>query len=156
MCSPSWDLSIHKRILLTRLALPDRSVDTCTSLASHKRAVLLIIDALRFDFIAEHPPEPVSLFHNSILTLPCKLTAARLNRSFIFNTYSDPLTTALQRLKGIATWSLPTFSDAGENFVGSSIYEDSIIHQLNAAGRKVCADFFFPDTIQRKDCSRQR
>lgn len=139
-----WVLCVHlagiylftKGFLLNRLALPDRSVDACTSLATHKRAVLLVIDALRFDFIAEHPPEPVSPFHHNILTLPRELTAAHPDRSFIFNAHSDPPTTTLQRLKGITTGSLPTFVDAGENFEGSSIHEDSIIHQLNAAGRK--------------------
>lgn len=139
-----WVLCIHitgiylftKGFLLTRLALPDKSADTCTSLTTHKRAVLLVIDALRFDFIAEHPPEPPSPFHHNILTLPRELTAAHPDRSFIFNAYSDPPTTTLQRLKGITTGSLPTFVDAGENFGGSSILEDSIIHQLNAAGKK--------------------
>src|SRR5882757_2127327 len=125
-----WVLCVHlagiylftKGFLLTRLALPDRGVctsDACTSLATHKRAVLLVIDALRFDFIAEHPPEPVSPFHHNILTLPRELTAAHPDRSFIFNAYSDPPTTTLQRLKGLTTGSLPTFVDAGENFGGS-------------------------------------
>lgn len=164
-----WVLCVHlagiylftKGFLLTRLTLPDRgacSSDACTSLATHKRAVLFVIDALRFDFITEHPPKPASPFHHNILTLPRELTAAHPDRSFIFNAYSDPPTTTLQRLKGITTGSLPTFVDAGENFGGSSIHEDSILHQLKAAGRKVCTNFFSslrcPDTIPRKDCSR--
>ncbi|KAG2356694.1 hypothetical protein BDR07DRAFT_1339581 [Suillus spraguei] len=157
-----WVLCVHlagiylftKGFLLTRLALPDRGADTCTSLATHKRAVLLVIDALRFDFITEHPPEPASPFHHNILTLPRELTAAHPDRSFIFNAHSDPPTTTLQRLKGITTGSLPTFVDAGENFGGSSIHEDSIIHQLNAAGRKIALAgddtwlTLFPDAFQ--------
>ncbi|KIK46217.1 hypothetical protein CY34DRAFT_800749 [Suillus luteus UH-Slu-Lm8-n1] len=157
-----WVLCVHlvgiylftKGFLLTRLALPDRSADTYTSLATHKRAVLLVIDALRFDFIAEHPPEPASPFHHNILTLPRELTAAHPDRSFIFNAHSDPPTTTLQRLKGITTGSLPTFVDAGENFGGSSIHEDSIIHQLNAAGGKIALAgddtwlSLFPDAFQ--------
>ncbi|KAG1823672.1 alkaline-phosphatase-like protein [Suillus subaureus] len=158
----SWVLCVHlagiylftKGFLLTRLALPDRSADTCTSLATHKKAVLLVIDALRFDFIAEHPPEPASPFHHNTLTLPRELTAAHPDRSFIFNSYSDPPTTTLQRLKGITTGSLPTFADAGENFGGSAIHEDSIMHQLNAAGRKIAFAgddtwlALFPDAFQ--------
>ncbi|KAG0700089.1 alkaline-phosphatase-like protein [Suillus ampliporus] len=160
-----WVLCVHlagiylftKGFLLSRLALPDRgacSSDACASLATHKRAVLLVIDALRFDFIAEHPPEPASPFHHNILTLPREFTAAHPDRSFIFNAYSDPPTTTLQRLKGLTTGSLPTFVDAGENFGGSSIHEDSIIHQLNAAGRKVALAgddtwlTLFPDAFQ--------
>ncbi|KAG1752505.1 uncharacterized protein EDB91DRAFT_1195396 [Suillus paluster] len=160
-----WLLCVHlagiylftKGFLLSRLALPDRGAcgsDTCASLATHKRAVLLVIDALRFDFIAEHPPEPASPFHHNILTLPRELTTTHPNRSFIFNAYSDPPTTTLQRLKGLTTGSLPTFVDAGENFGGSSIHEDSIIHQLNAAGRKIALAgddtwlTLFPDAFQ--------
>ncbi|KAG2133743.1 hypothetical protein DEU56DRAFT_859098 [Suillus clintonianus] len=160
-----WVLCVHlagiylftKGFLLTRLALPDKgtcSSDACSSLATHKRAILLVIDALRFDFIAEHPPEPTSPFHHNILTLPRELTAARPGSSFIFNAYSDPPTTTLQRLKGLTTGSLPTFVDAGENFGGSSIHEDSIIHQLSAAGRKIALAgddtwlTLFPDAFQ--------
>ncbi|KIJ58598.1 hypothetical protein HYDPIDRAFT_102314 [Hydnomerulius pinastri MD-312] len=129
-----------KGFLLSRLSLSDRSSctnDTCTSLATHKRAVLLVIDALRFDFISAHPPDPPSPYHHNILTLPRELTAAHPDHSFIFNAYADPPTTTLQRIKGLTTGSLPTFVDVGDSFGGSAIHEDSLIHQLNAAGRKV-------------------
>jgi len=149
-----------KGFLLTRLALPDKAAYGSEALATHKRAVLLVIDALRFDFITEHPPEPASPFHHNILTLPRELTAAHPDRSFIFNAYSDPPTTTLQRLKGLTTGSLPTFVDAGENFGGSSIHEDSILHQLKAAGRKVCVDLISSlhrlDIITRKGGSSRR
>ncbi|KAG1729761.1 hypothetical protein EDB19DRAFT_2027614 [Suillus lakei] len=46
------------KMLRNLTALPDRGAYANTSLATHKRAVLLVIDALRFDFIAEQPPEP--------------------------------------------------------------------------------------------------
>ncbi|KAH7926000.1 hypothetical protein BV22DRAFT_1063942 [Leucogyrophana mollusca] len=143
-----WLVAIHlvgvylftKGFLLNRLALPDASAcanNACASLATHKRAVLIVIDALRFDFISEHPPEPVSPYHHNVLTLPRELTAAHPERSFIFNAYSDPPTTTLQRLKGITTGSLPTFVDSGSSFGGAAVHEDSIIHQLKRAGRKV-------------------
>jgi hypothetical protein len=56
-CVLFWVLCVHlagiylfaKGSLLNRLALPDISVDAFTSLAAHKRADLLVIDALRFD-----------------------------------------------------------------------------------------------------------
>ncbi|KAF8129914.1 hypothetical protein EV363DRAFT_273322 [Boletus edulis] len=126
--------------LLSRLSLPDRHEcrhDGCTSLATHKRAIILVIDALRFDFISSHPPESPSPYHHNILTLPRELTAAHPQHSFMFNAHADPPTTTLQRLKGLTTGSLPTFVDAGESFGGSAIVEDSILHQLVAAGRKV-------------------
>lgn len=129
-----------KGFLLSRLSLPDRNEcghDGCASLATHKRAVVLVIDALRFDFISNHPPEPPSPYHHNILTLPRELTAAHPQHSFIFNAHADPPTTTLQRIKGLTTGSLPTFVDVGESFGGSAINEDSLLHQLVAAGRKV-------------------
>ncbi|KIY44328.1 alkaline phosphatase-like protein [Fistulina hepatica ATCC 64428] len=128
--------------LLTRLALSDINTcsgQSCTLTATHKRAVLIIIDSLRFDFVSPHPPDPPSPYHHAILTLPSELTASQPDRSFLFNAYADPPTTTLQRIKGITTGSLPTFVDLGNNFGASSIAEDSIINQLSLRGKKVCA-----------------
>jgi len=126
--------------LLTRLSLSnasDCSTQNCDVSPIHKRAVFLIIDALRFDFVTPNPPSPVSPFHHNILTLPQELTKKRPKHSFIFNSYADPPTTTLQRIKGITTGSLPTFVDVGNNFGGSSIAEDSSLKQLKLAGKKV-------------------
>ncbi|KAJ7737030.1 hypothetical protein B0H14DRAFT_2993404 [Mycena olivaceomarginata] len=125
--------------LLTRLSLPDFTQcldDACVLPPTHKRAVLLIIDALRFDFVSPEPPIPASPFHHNILTLPRELTAANPRNSFLFNAYSDPPTATLQRIKALTTGSLPTFVDIGNNFGGSSIAEDSIIKQLSLAYRQ--------------------
>lgn len=126
--------------LLTRLSLSETSSCSnkpCTLPASHRRAVFLIIDALRFDFMAPNAPSPPSPFHHNVLTLPQELTALHPERSFIFNAYADPPTTTLQRIKGLTTGSLPTFVDIGNNFGGSSIMEDSILRQLKTSGKKV-------------------
>lgn len=130
--------------LLTRLALSETSdltTQNSAGLQTHQRAVVLIIDALRWDFISPHPPSPASPYHHNILDLPSKLTEKYPQNSFLFNSYADPPTTTLQRIKGITTGSLPTFVDMGNNFGGSSILEDSIIQQLRAADRKVCSKF---------------
>ena len=126
--------------LLTRLSLSNSSVcsnTNCGIAPTHKRAIFIIIDSLRFDFISPNPPTPLSPFHHDVLTLPRQLTAQDPTRSIIFNAYADPPTTTLQRIKGITTGSLPTFIDMGNNFGGSSIAEDSIMKQLKAAGKKV-------------------
>ncbi|KAI0643370.1 hypothetical protein C8Q79DRAFT_978544 [Trametes meyenii] len=126
--------------LLTRLALSDINQcddGTCTLTPTHKKAVVLVIDALRFDFLSPNPPEPISPYHHNVLVLPRELTAARPTHSFLFEMFSDPPTTTLQRLKGITTGSLPTFIDMGSNFGGSSIDEDSFIGQLHKAGKKI-------------------
>ncbi|KAF8913454.1 hypothetical protein CPB85DRAFT_1434088 [Mucidula mucida] len=133
--------------LLTRLALTETTTcanNECTVPATHTRAVVLIIDALRFDFVSPNPPSPPSPYHHNILTLPQELTKARPRHSFIFNAYSDPPTTTLQRIKGLTTGSLPTFVDLGNNFGASSIEEDSIMKQLGLANKT--AAFMGDDT----------
>jgi phosphatidylinositol glycan class O len=123
--------------LLTRLSLVELSETPSTFAQTHKRAVILIIDALRFDFLTPEPPNPPSVFHHNVLTLPHQLTTAYPHKSFLFNAYADPPTTTLQRIKGLTTGSLPTFVDLGNNFGGSSIAEDSLLKQLQLAGRRV-------------------
>jgi phosphatidylinositol glycan class O len=125
--------------LLSRLSLPNFSTcdESCSAHATHSRAVILIIDALRFDFVAPNPPLPPSPFHHNVLTLPQQLTAENPRRSFLFDTYVDPPTTTLQRIKGLTTGSLPTFLDLGSNFGAASIEEDSLIQQLKFQGKKL-------------------
>ncbi|KAH7886549.1 hypothetical protein F5I97DRAFT_1004935 [Phlebopus sp. FC_14] len=157
-----WLLFVHiaglflftKGFLLSRLALPHHSSSSSSSsLSTHTRAIVLIIDALRYDFISPSPPSPSSPYHHHILTLPYELTSAHPERSFIFNAYADPPTTTLQRIKGLTTGSLPTFVDAGESFGGSAIREDSVMHQLDRAGKKVALvgdntwQTLFPDIL---------
>lgn len=143
-----WVLLLHfagiylftRGFLLTRMALSDITTcsgEDCTLPATHDKLVLLIIDSLRFDFISPEPPEPVSPYYHNVLTLPQELTARHPDRSFLFNSYPDPPTSTMQRIKGITTGSLPTFIDISSNFGGSSIDEDSLIHQLQKAGKRV-------------------
>ncbi|OJT03980.1 GPI ethanolamine phosphate transferase 3 [Trametes pubescens] len=144
----TWVFFVHlagiylytRGFLLTRLALSDvnRCEDgACTLTPTHKKAVVLVIDALRFDFLSPHPPEPHSPYHHNVITLPQELSASWPTHSFLFEMFSDPPTTTLQRLKGITTGSLPTFIDMGSNFGGSSINEDSFIGQMRRAGKKI-------------------
>ncbi|KIK62354.1 hypothetical protein GYMLUDRAFT_260111 [Collybiopsis luxurians FD-317 M1] len=139
--------------LLTRLALTNISTcsdGSCSLPPTHTKALVLIIDSLRFDFIAPAPFIPsansseYSSYHHSILTLPSLLTNAHPSNSFIFNSYPDPPTTTLQRIKGITTGSLPTFVDSGSNFGASEIAEDSIVGQVGANGGE--AAFMGDDT----------
>ena len=126
--------------LLKRLSLSDTndcSSTPCTLQPTHTRAVVLIMDALRFDFLTPEPPEPPSPYHHNILTLPRELTHLHPQHSLLFNAFADPPTTTLQRIKGLTTGSLPSFIEIGSNFGGSSVAEDSILHQLRAAGKKV-------------------
>uniref|UniRef100_V5EG11 Uncharacterized protein n=1 Tax=Kalmanozyma brasiliensis (strain GHG001) TaxID=1365824 RepID=V5EG11_KALBG len=105
----------------------------CRLAPTHKKAVVLIIDALRYDFVAPLPPTteedstgwtPNPYYHN-ILSLPAELTAKHGSpayatqkgpSSFLAHFAADPPTTTLQRLKGLTTGTLPTFIEAGANF----------------------------------------
>ena len=124
--------------LLSRLALSNvTDCEDCILPPTHKRAVLLVIDALRFDFVSPDPPEPPSKFHHHVLKLPQELTRRQPSHSFLFDSFADPPTTTLQRLKGITTGSLPTFIDFSSNFDATSITEDSLISQLRRANKTV-------------------
>ncbi|TCD66047.1 mannose-ethanolamine phosphotransferase gpi13 [Steccherinum ochraceum] len=126
--------------LLTRLALPDISTctpESCPFPPSYNKAVILIIDSLRFDFISPNPPHPPSLYHHHVLSLPAELTRLEPEHSLLLNSFPDPPTTTLQRIKALTTGSLPTFVDMGSNFGGSSILEDTIIGQLLARGKNL-------------------
>ncbi|KJE91471.1 phosphatidylinositol glycan class O [Capsaspora owczarzaki ATCC 30864] len=117
----------------------------------HPALILIVIDALRYDFAA--PCEPTAPSHSDDAQTsnipharfpPCDpqapytghLTAIRdklaehPNRARLFRFRADPPTTTLQRLKGLTTGSLPTFVDAGSNFASGSIGEDNWIDQL--------------------------
>ncbi|KAG8902560.1 mannose-ethanolamine phosphotransferase gpi13 [Tulasnella sp. 403] len=148
-----WVFFIHgtslylftRGFLLSRLALDNTSkCEDSTLPATHSKAILLIIDSLRFDFITPNPPHPPNENCHGVFTFPAELTAKYPDRSFIFNAYSDPPTATLQRIKGITTGSLPTFVDIGSNFGGSAIKEDSLIHQVVSSGKR--AAFMGDDT----------
>lgn len=152
----TWLILIHaaaiflfsRGFLLNRLALADLSKPNSNGQEhpqqTHKRAVVLIIDSLRFDFVSPNPPEPHNPYHHNVLTLPAELTKSRPEHSFLFNAYADPPTTTLQRIKALTTGSLPTFVDMGSNFGGSEILEDSIVKQLQLADKTVRIQLFLP------------
>mgnify|MGYP003365168226 CR=1 FL=1 len=85
------------------------------------RAVLLIVDALKYDFLdtEEFPVSEISPYGK---------------HAFKSMFWADPPTTTLQRLKGLTTGSLPAFIDAGSNFGGSLIDEDNWVAQACASG----------------------
>lgn len=112
---------------------PTVGMGECRLAPTHSKAVVLIIDALRYDFIAPPPPSAPTTngeeeggwtanpFYHNILSLPSSLTAqsdfsTRGPASFLAHFAADPPTTTLQRLKGLTTGTLPTFVEAGANF----------------------------------------
>lgn len=137
-----------KGFLLTRLVLEDKSscsdfntgglhAGNCEKGCWHpkrfEKAVIVVIDALRYDFV--EPQSHDLLFCHNALTLPHKLSVESPQQSVLYRFIADPPTTTLQRLKGLTTGTLPTFVDAGSNFGGTEIKEDNFISQLATAGK---------------------
>lgn len=120
-----------------QLKLRENSEKQCMD--SNKKVVLLIIDALRYDFAQyNHSLNQDKLlpFQNR-LPIFDKLLTTLPNNSLLFKFIANPPTTTLQRLKGLTTGSLPTFIDIGSNFATPEINEDNILDQLIARNKKV-------------------
>ena len=156
----AWLLVIHAvgiwlftgGFLLTRFVLEDKS--TCdappidSKLASHNvahgcwhpktfdRAVVVVIDALRYDFTVPADADSPHEFHNAFPFLHDTAVASPRN-AFLRPFIADPPTTTMQRLKGLTTGTLPTFIDAGSNFAGTAIDEDNLLMQLKNQGKKI-------------------
>ncbi|KAL4992885.1 hypothetical protein BDW68DRAFT_3159 [Aspergillus falconensis] len=125
----------------SRSSLPDQSNhDECWHPKSFDKAIVIIIDALRYDFTVPFGPnaelESPQLFHDNIPVLYETAVNSPQN-AFLLPFVADPPTTTLQRLKGLTTGTLPTFVDAGSNFAGTAIDEDNLVAQLHAAGKSI-------------------
>ncbi|CAB4413534.1 unnamed protein product [Rhizophagus irregularis] len=114
---------------------------SCWYPTQFKKVVIIIIDALRFDFAASHSSNTNLDFDHShyLNKLPIfhELIKSQPYNSLLFQYIADAPTTTLQRLKALTTGTLPTFIDAGSNFAGSSINEDNLIDQLSKQGKKI-------------------
>jgi GPI ethanolamine phosphate transferase 3 subunit O len=145
-----------KGFLLTRLVLEEKS--SCTQLPitlepvgsfvpgtyevgcwhpkTFEKAVVVIVDALRYDFTVPFNGSSPSAFHNALPFL-YDTAIQEPHNAFLLPFIADPPTTTLQRLKGLTTGTLPTFIDAGSNFAGTAIEEDNLLIQLRDAGRRI-------------------
>ncbi|RPB01069.1 hypothetical protein L873DRAFT_1804425 [Choiromyces venosus 120613-1] len=147
-----------KGFLLTRLVLSEKSSCDISPLGSgvnwkggdiakgcwhpktFNKAVVIVIDALRYDFTVPFGSEEdnstgVRQFHNAFTT-PHAIASKHPRNAILLPFIADPPTTTLQRLKGLTTGTLPTFIDAGSNFAGQVIDEDNLISQLKAVGKR--------------------
>lgn len=98
------------------------------------RVVLLIVDALKYEFAEWYEDDAsVSSYHRNKLPIIHELLQKQPLHSRLHKFIADPPTTTMQRLKGLTTGSLPTFIEMGSNFASEYIQEDNLIDQ-NAAG----------------------
>ncbi|KAF6327864.1 phosphatidylinositol glycan anchor biosynthesis class O [Rhinolophus ferrumequinum] len=114
----------------------------CWMASRFSRVVLVLIDALRFDFVQPQrsyvPGEPsVSLPFLGKLGSLRRILETQPHHARLYQSKADPPTTTMQRLKALTTGSLPTFIDAGSNFASYAIMEDNLIKQFTSAGRRV-------------------
>jgi phosphatidylinositol glycan class O len=85
--------------------------------------IILVVDALRFDFARDHLPLSVgSRIHGS--------NNQTRGYSHLYQFVADPPTVTMQRLKALTTGGLPTFADITGSFGGASVEEDSWVEQL--------------------------
>ncbi|XP_039146772.1 LOW QUALITY PROTEIN: GPI ethanolamine phosphate transferase 3-like [Dioscorea cayenensis subsp. rotundata] len=117
---------------------PDRDHDQwCWTRPAVDRIVIIVLDALRYDFLS-----PSTFFKEKKpwmdkLTVLQRLAAKEPLSARIFKAIADPPTTSLQRLKGLTTGGLPTFIDVGNSFGAPAIVEDNLIHQMAQNGKRV-------------------
>ncbi|KAL7306284.1 hypothetical protein TKK_0001716 [Trichogramma kaykai] len=133
---------------------PDRlsAVQKCSKPRS--RIVLLIIDALKFEFVEDfHDEASKNTFHRNKLPIISKLLGNKKDHSKLFKFIADPPTTTMQRLKSLTTGTLPTFIDVQNNFASDSIKEDNFVTQNKKNGNIFMGDDtwinLYPDTFLR-------
>ena len=107
--------------------------DGCWYPKTFSKAVVIIIDALRYDFTVPFGGKPQH-FHNALSVLH-ETALHQPENAFLLPFIADPPTATLQRLKGLTTGTLPAFIDAGSNFAGTAIEEDNLLLQIRNAGR---------------------
>ncbi|XP_058214879.1 uncharacterized protein LOC131326207 isoform X2 [Rhododendron vialii] len=128
-------------------SLPNQEDGSCCNATLNKqhcwtkpaidRLVIIVLDALRFDFVAPIPSlEDIKPWMGKLQVLH-KLASREGSSARIFKAIADPPTTSLQRLKGLTTGGLPTFIDVGNSFGAPAILEDNLISQLVQNGKQV-------------------
>ncbi|KAI8823600.1 uncharacterized protein EV422DRAFT_493802 [Fimicolochytrium jonesii] len=145
--------------LLTRLELSTRSEcirpdsvtaevgSWCNHPPRYKRAVFMVLDALRYDFtlynetlaeaLASGADNSTVPFYANRLPILHETLRGHPQNALRFRVRADPPTTTLQRLKALTTGTLPTFVDAGSNFFGQVIGEDSIVDQFSRNNKRI-------------------
>ena len=156
-------LLFTRGFLLTRVALSANSTcdnhagksttpanSSCPDEPRFRRAVIIVIDALRFDFVVD--TNESSICDGDVcaggrrLQILAEVACERPFNGRLYRFIADPPTTTLQRLKGLTTGSLPTFVDAGANFASTELTEDNFIDQYVRLGKNIT--FMGDDTWQ--------
>lgn len=119
-----------------RQSLPPGS---CWAPQRFSKAVLVIVDALRFEFAHFNPDKASPLPYENKLSFLHHLTTSQPRHARLYRFRADAPTATMQRIKGLTTGSLPTFIDVGSNFATYAIEEDNLLAQLVQNGRWIGA-----------------
>lgn len=138
--------------LLTRVELEDRTPlpppNAERAPPPFRRAVIVILDAMRFDFLWSSVAGPDAddstgssskgqHHYSGKLTAFAEAARDPRARTWFYEGLADAPTTTMQRLKALTTGGLPTFVDVGANFNTAAVHEDSWVAQARAAGLRV-------------------
>eukprot|EP00727_Mastigamoeba_balamuthi_P013439 m51a1_g8718 hypothetical protein (938) ;mRNA; r:164319-168139 len=125
--------------LLTRYEVPQRHTHcaACSSARRFDKAVILLIDALRFDFVWSSVENRSDGYPYGKLASLRELHEAHAATTLVYEALADPPTTTMQRLKALTTGALPTFVDVGKSFASGAVDVDNVVERLGAAGRRV-------------------
>ena len=99
-----------------------------------KHVILLIIDALRIDFMIKSTEETNT--NQPYIPIINDLLITNTSQTHLFTFKADPPTFTTARLKGITTGSLPSFLDILSNIDSAAIEEDNFIYQLNRHNKR--------------------
>ena len=130
--------------------------DGCWMPRHFERAVVIVIDALRYDFVAPVVPmdafgsgaaagdgeqRPDGYYFQNRLTALTGALGGGVGRpsGALLRFVADPPTVTMQRLKGLTAGSLPTFVDVRDNFGSDAIEEDNWVHGLSCVAAAAAA-----------------
>ncbi|KAG8040054.1 hypothetical protein G9C98_001170 [Cotesia typhae] len=115
----------------TLLEDPERAGEVCSEFG--RRVVLLVVDALKYEFLDWQDNITNPYYQNKIPAVHHLLNKYPTN-SRLYKSIVDPPTTTMQRIKAITTGTLPTFIDVSSNFASEEVDEDNLIHQIGEKG----------------------
>lgn len=122
------------------------SLELCNNSSNpHRRLIVLVVDALRFDYLfpLSHMHDSTNIhgrnpFYHDKMQHVGRLVRDDPHHALLLQLVSDTPTVTMQRIKGFTTGGFPTFFDLSDlNFQSQAIKEDNLIRQLRLQGRRL-------------------